>query len=169
MNSTKFKTKAESLINELEELINTMPYRGNSEQESQKIYLSNKLNQFSYAINGVEEGDFDKEKYRLIDDGILKVKKRKQIIINDEIIDNELFEYRITHRETLIDEIHRWVAETKSDNDKRLMLEDLDILKEMTDEYIFSHIGTNEYICSDDDNFNEICEELIKLNKTFKN
>ena len=58
MNKTEFKNKVETLVSEIEDIINEMPYKGDSETESQKIYLTNRLDQFSYAVNGVEDEDF---------------------------------------------------------------------------------------------------------------
>jgi hypothetical protein len=58
----KFKRKVDALIEKIEDIINEMPYHGDSEEESQKIYLINQLNQFSYAVNGVKESDFIKLK-----------------------------------------------------------------------------------------------------------
>lgn len=60
MKAEKFKTKVESLVSKIEDLIETMPYQGDSESESQKIALTNALNQFSYTVNGVEDSDFKK-------------------------------------------------------------------------------------------------------------
>lgn len=56
----KFKKRIEALIEKIEDLIDEMPYRGDSEKESQKVYLLNQLNEFSYAVNGVKESDFKK-------------------------------------------------------------------------------------------------------------
>jgi frataxin-like iron-binding protein CyaY len=58
MNKIEFKNRVEDLVSQIEDIINKMPYKGDSETESQKIYLMNKLNQFSYAVNGVEDEDF---------------------------------------------------------------------------------------------------------------
>ena len=56
----KFKKRIEALIEKIEDLIDEMPYQGDSEEESQKVYLINQLNEFSYAVNGVKESDFKK-------------------------------------------------------------------------------------------------------------
>ena len=53
----KFKKRIEALIEKIEDLIDEMPYRGDSEKESQKVYLLNQLNEFSYAVNGIKESD----------------------------------------------------------------------------------------------------------------
>ena len=59
MNKTEFQSKVEELISQIEDIISEMPYKGDSEKQSQKIYLTNQLNQFSYAVNGVEDEDFE--------------------------------------------------------------------------------------------------------------
>ena len=61
MNKTEFKNKVEDLVSQIEVIISEMPYKSDSETESQKIYLTNQLNQFSYAVNGVEDEDFELE------------------------------------------------------------------------------------------------------------
>ncbi len=53
----KFKKRIEALIEKIEDLIDEMPYQGDSEEESQKVYLINQLNEFSYAVNGIKESD----------------------------------------------------------------------------------------------------------------
>ena len=58
MNRKDFKDKVEALVSQIEDVISKMPYKGDSENESQKIYLINQLNQFTYAVNGVEDSDF---------------------------------------------------------------------------------------------------------------
>lgn len=53
-----FKRKAEALISKLEDLVEQMPFHGNSSSESQKVCLQNALNNFHYTVNGVERNDF---------------------------------------------------------------------------------------------------------------
>jgi hypothetical protein len=91
------------------------------------------------------------------------------IPINEEIFNQEKVDYRITDREDQVEHLCMWISEAGQDreNDKRLMLEDLKYLCKLEDEYIFSSISTNEYIAKSDDEerFNEICEEILKLNE----
>lgn len=94
--------------------------------------------------------------YHLTDNSINGIK------INQEIFDNELFEYRIEHRESFIDELTRWISEATKD--KELMKTDLKMLLKWKDEYIFSSISTNEYIRQKDSNFDELCKQLLELN-----
>ena len=57
-----FQRRATSLIAQIEALIEKMPDKGNSSSESQKVCLSQALNQFEHTVNGVEASDFEKEK-----------------------------------------------------------------------------------------------------------
>lgn len=61
MNKKKFKTKVTKLISEIEDLILEMPYKGDSENESQKVLLTRTLSDFYYAVNGVEDSDFEED------------------------------------------------------------------------------------------------------------
>ena len=89
--------------------------------------------------------------------------------IEQEIFQQELFEYTIRDREDFIGELIRWISETKSASDKFLMMQDLEMLLKRTDDYMFSSISTNKYICQGDPEFNETCKELLELNESFKN
>ena len=88
------------------------------------------------------------------------------IIINEKIFNEELFDYQIKNRKDLIDDLIDWISEAK-ESDKYLMKEDLKYLINLTDEYIFSNIKTNEYIAKSDneDEFNRLCFDLLELNK----
>lgn len=83
-------------------------------------------------------------------------------IIDEKIFDEELFEYRIVDREELIDDLIRWISENS--RDKELMKEDLKMLMQWSDDYIFSSISTNDYIGEHSSNFEETCEQLIEIN-----
>lgn len=100
-----------------------------------------------------------KTKYILSDNSINGVE------INESIFDEEMFEYRIIHRQSFIDELYGWIGHANG-YDKELMIDDVEMLSEVKDEYIFSSISTNEYIYSGCSNFEETCEELLELNKT---
>ena len=54
--------------------------------------------------------------------------------------------YKIVNRETEIDNLIMWISESKSENDKFLMKEDLKQLLSMDCENIYSSEDTNEYI-----------------------
>jgi len=97
--------------------------------------------------------------YTLTDDAINGIK------INDKIRQEELFEYSIIDREDYIDQLFNWIAEAR-DNSKVLMKEDLFMLVDLNDEYIFSSNSTNKFISKDDSEFNDTCKELLKLNES---
>ena len=87
------------------------------------------------------------------------------IIINEKIFNKELFDWTIRERKKFIDTLIDWISEAKG-NDKQLMIEDLKYLINLTDEYIFSSILTNEYIAKSDneEEFNKLCFDLLELN-----
>jgi len=57
-----FKRKVEELISQIEDVIDEMPAKRYKETESQKICLINELHKFAYAVNGVEDSDFEENK-----------------------------------------------------------------------------------------------------------
>jgi len=105
--------------------------------------------------------------------------KNNGIYINDILIDESIFQeekcgYSVQDRENQINDLYMWIGEaTGSDraNDLYLMKEDLRYLENIRDEIIFSSIGTNDFIAKSDDEetFNSICEEILKLNEEIKN
>jgi len=54
--------------------------------------------------------------------------------------------YIIAYREHVIDNLIRWISETKSESDKFLMKEDLKMLMSWECEQIYVSESTNEYI-----------------------
>lgn len=76
MNAIIFKEQVERYIDEISELISKMPYKGDSECESQKICLMNQLNQFSHVVNGVEDSDF-------VDDDIVPFTSKENKILTE--------------------------------------------------------------------------------------
>ena len=113
---------------------------------------------------GVDEFEEDETEYTLDDETI------NDIVINERIRQEELFEYQIIHRESFIDELIGWIYEANScgRSSSFVMKEDLKHLFTLEDEYIFSSVLTNKYVCKSDDDFNEICEELLELNNSLK-
>ena len=88
------------------------------------------------------------------------------IAISEKIRHEDLYEFNIIHRESFIDELIRWISEASKD--KEVMKVDLKYLFTVEDEYIFSSVSTNEYVCKLDNNFNEICEGLLEVNNSLK-
>lgn len=91
------------------------------------------------------------------------------VVINDKIFNQELYDYRLVEKETLIDDLIKWIAESDRKNDKSLMLDDLEYILKLPDEdeFVFSSINTNEYIAFSDNpsGFDEICLNLLELNE----
>jgi hypothetical protein len=110
---------------------------------------------------GVDEFEEDIE-YTLGDDTI------NGIAINEKIREEDLFEYKIIHRESFIDELIGWISECNRPSDKEMMKDDLKYLFTIEDEYIFSSSSTNEYITKNMGIFNDTCEELLKINNSLK-
>jgi len=129
------------------------------ELQELKDYLSNN----SWDFSTDEEAE-DDSIYSLRDGAIFSLLGKGETEIHKMIFDQELFEYRIVDRDELMNELIRWISEASQD--KELMKQDLFMLQEWDDEYIFSSISTNEYVRQSDSNFNELCEELLKLNES---
>lgn len=98
----------------------------------------------------------------LKEDGIFVIGSHS-VSINEKIREDELFEYEIRDREDFIDNLIMWISEATTD--KAIMKQDLKLLMNLEDDYIFSSISTNNYIHSGSSEFNSTCLELIKLNK----
>ena len=88
-----------------------------------------------------------------------------ETLINERIFQEEKHEYTAIEKEDQINHLISWISEAKG-NDKELMIDDLKYLINLKDEYLFSSISTNDFIAKSDDeeNFNRICKELLKLN-----
>lgn len=121
--------------------------------------------EYQELLNYLEENcwDYSQEEkeeeilYVLGDNSINGIK------INEEIFNEEKFRYTIIDRSDFIDTLIGWIAEATQS--KELMKQDLFMLQEWNDDYIFSSILTNEYIRQGDAEFDELCEELLKLNE----
>jgi hypothetical protein len=105
----------------------------------------------------------EKSKYILFEDRIHIVGSHG-VTINEKIFNEELFEYRIEDRKELINNLIGWIAE--SNKDSLMMQQDMEMLMDLEDDYIFSSISTNEYISKDDGGFNETCKQLIELTES---
>ena len=80
--------------------------------------------------------------------------------IPTKIFDEELVNYRIEDRETLIDNLCMWISECKN-SDKELMKADLKELINIDDEFILSSISTNYYLYGNSEEFDNQCEEIL--------
>ena len=92
----------------------------------------------------------------------------KGVVIDERVFSEELSLYRLEEREEIINNLIGWIGE--GNKDKELMKDDLKYLMDLNDEYLFSSISTNEYIAKsvDEESFETIAEELIKLNEELK-
>lgn len=91
------------------------------------------------------------------------------IIIDEEIFNKNLFEYIIVELESEIDNLITYISEAEYGYNRNLMKDDLKMLINIdNDKYVFSSIRTNDYITSEDNNFNETCEELLDIQETYK-
>jgi len=89
------------------------------------------------------------------------------IKINDEIFEKELSDYKIEEKESMIDNLIDWISEATTD--KEMMKDDLKYImetEERDDDLFFSSISTNKYVFKSDNEgtFNDICQEILKLN-----
>ena len=90
-----------------------------------------------------------KSPYTLTSEDTINVAGSGGVKLNEKIRQEDLHEYSIVHRESFIDELTRWITEARS-SDKALMQEDLKMLMDVEDEYIFSSNSTNSYITKSD-------------------
>jgi hypothetical protein len=103
--------------------------------------------------------------YILRENGIqCNLSSNKFIELDDKIREEELHEYSIIDRKDFLEELMRWIGE--ANKDKELMKQDLEMLMEWEDDYILSSNSTNSYIGSHCSEFNETCEELIKIQES---
>ena len=86
--------------------------------------------------------------------------------IDDSVFDEEKVEYCIREREEIIDDLIGWIGE--GNKDKELMKDDLKMLINRDEEFLFSSYSTNEYVFEGDDDFNSICKNVLKLDEDIK-
>ena len=123
------------------------------------FYLDNSYRTNKSVTEAIDEiKTKDEISFVLSEDAINGIK------INEKIPNEDLFEYRITDKENFITELIDWISEAKG-SDKVLMVDDLKMLMGVEDEYILSSISTNKYPYNGCKEFNDSCEELLKLNK----
>lgn len=144
----------ERLLLAKEGIENVFTYLTNDEQVKFQEYLDN----FKKVT---------KEFVRAIDGKVPKYILSEDAINGIDIKEVKLFEYRITDRVNFLDELIGWIGEAKGNN-KVLMKEDLELLMNVKDDYIFSSISTNKYLYVGCDEFEETCKELLELNSEQK-
>ena len=89
----------------------------------------------------------------------------------DLVHNGKVAAYLIEDRDEAISNIESWLSESKSESDKYLMREDLEYLRESSEEYVFTYYGTNGFIAKDVDmsEFNKVCQEIIDSYTSYKN
>ena len=90
----------------------------------------------------------------------------EETLINEDVFYNEMVMYRLEERSEIISNLISWIAEGAKQAEA--MQEDMEMLMQWDDEYIWSSIETNEYVSptQDPSRFNEICEEVLKANES---
>ena len=108
-----------------------------------------------------------KNKIKISDSGKYFI---NDIEIDDRVFNEEKANYNIIEREEFIDTLIDWIGDCGRDreSDKYLMIEDLKMLINRDEKFLFSSISTNEYVFEGDNDFNEICGDILKLNKEVK-
>jgi hypothetical protein len=82
--------------------------------------------------------------------------------IDSKIFDEELVDYRIEDRESIIDNLIMWISEC-TNSDKQLMKDDLKLLINIDDEFVLSSISTNDYLYGNSETFNTKCVEILEI------
>jgi hypothetical protein len=83
------------------------------------------------------------------------------IEIDEDVFSKELVNYRIEEREELINNLIGWIGEAEGVN-KKLMVDDLKTLMNVSGRFILSSISTNDYLYGDSEQFNEECENILE-------
>jgi len=91
--------------------------------------------------------------------------------IGDTCIDNSLFdeeklEYKLADRKDLISDLYDWIGDAK-ESDRTLMINDVELLNKLEDEYVFSSLSTNYYVSptKDTEEFNGICNDILEAQR----
>tara|TARA_B100002019_G_C21272963_1_gene603490 strand:+ start:4555 stop:5166 length:612 start_codon:yes stop_codon:yes gene_type:complete len=98
-------------------------------------------------------------------------------VIDSYLFEEELSDYTFCQLDEMIDDLIDWISEANHSNDfnrstfsgqQQMMKDDLKILLKWDDNIILKSILTNEYISPSEntERFNEICDDLIDLQKT---
>ena len=86
-------------------------------------------------------------------------------LINEKIFQEEMSDYAIRDKETGIDNLIMWIADSKSDNDKLLMKRYSRDLLNYEGGYFLSSFSSNVFLFPYDTEFHEECDKILKLNK----
>lgn len=119
--------------------------------------------------------EFEKDIYDISYDDVMIIKDTQNNIeyrIDSDLVHSgKIAGYLIEDRDEAINNIESWLSESKSESDKYLMREDLEYLRESSEDYVFTYYGTNGFIAKDVDmpEFNKVCQELIESFNSNKN
>jgi len=95
------------------------------------------------------------------------------IKINKKIFQKEMVDWNVEDKETFMDSLIDWISESDREIDKYLMKEDLKMMIEKgtggENQTFFKSILTNDYLFYNDEGFNEVCDEILKLNEELEN
>lgn len=125
----------------------------------------------SSKLDELEKDIFDisiEDDYYLISDTQNDIEYK----IQNELIDSgKITTYTFEVRDQRIEDIEDWIGESTSEACKSLMREDLEYLRESSQEIVFGYSTTNGYVAKDVDmkEFNKICQEIIESYKNYTN
>lgn len=94
------------------------------------------------------------------------------IYVDNEEIKNEVFQeekvnWKLIDLDEFIDDLLDWIGEQdRNSSDRTLMKQDLFMLNEWEDQFIWSSIETNDYVSPTlhPERFNEICKQVLEAN-----
>ena len=89
----------------------------------------------------------------------------EQSVFNDEKID-----WKLIDRDELISDLYSQIGEA-NDSDRILMIQDVQMLSKLDDEYVWSNISTNDYVAHSTRPllFNVICQNAIEMSNSITN
>ena len=111
----------------------------------------------------------------LLDDEVMIITDTQNEIdyeIDMDLVHNgKIVGYLMEDRDDAISDIESWIGESNSESDKYMMIEDLEYLRESSQDYVFKNYGTNGFIAKDVDmkEFNKVCQELIESFTSYQN
>ena len=89
------------------------------------------------------------------------------IKLDPRIKNEEMHEYSVVDRESIIDDIIGWIAEGLRANspDVPIMKDDLKMLMGWNDVYVLSSNSTNSYLVAGHIGYDTACEEILQINE----
>lgn len=95
------------------------------------------------------------------------------VVVENEQIKGEIFQeekvnWKLIELDDFLDDLLDWIGERdRNSSDRTLMKQDLFMLNEWEDRFIWSSIETNDYVSPTlhPERFNKICEDVLKANQ----